>query len=146
MDFDEFPSEITMNGNGAQAITQAPQMIWHMNDTNATERIWELSFWSYADNYKATLPVPRIRETDPEGKVISDTGLHRENVAWAESIGSWIQVALPLTTKGKGYRYELFIDSNGPVIDNLLLRPAMDTCMITLTDGTLFNNLPVHPE
>ncbi|MBL0009442.1 MAG: hypothetical protein IPP25_20295 [Saprospiraceae bacterium] len=35
----------------------------------------------------------------------------------------------PWTTLGKGYKYELFFDNTGPVIDNLLIRSATDTCV-----------------
>ncbi len=81
-------------------------------------------------------------ETDPNGVVIQNTGLGRDAIPWAEAYGEWIQISLPLKTQGKGYRYELFIEQPGPVIDNLSIQE--DTCVINAAGTILFNNLPVY--
>ena len=83
-----------------------------------------------------------MMETDTTGKVIQNAGIHRENILWAEAYGDWIQASFPLTTQGNGFKYELFIDLPGPVIDNLLIREINDTCIIITPQMFLYNNLP----
>ncbi len=141
--FDDIKCDTSMSGEGALAITSSPRSLWSYTDTSKTESQWQLSFWSHIDNRKGVLPVPRIIETDPQGKVLSNDGLGRERIDWSEAYGEWIQVSLPLTMKGNGYTYELFIDNTGPVIDNLLIKPAGDTCVIHFPTMTLYNNLPI---
>jgi hypothetical protein len=92
---------------------------------------------------KGNVPVPRMMETDPGGNITSNSGLHRESILWSEAYGEWVQIAFPLITQGKGYKYDLFIDQTGPVIDNLLIIPEGDTCIINTPEMILYNNLPI---
>jgi len=132
-----------MTGEGALPITTAPFSIWSYTDTAKAERQWEVSFWSHIDNLRGVMPVPRMMETDPHGTITQNTGLGRETVPWAEAYGEWIQASFPLMTKGNGYKYELFIENPGPVIDNLLIRPVGDTCILHFPEMILYNNLPI---
>jgi hypothetical protein len=132
-----------MSGKGALAIQKAPHSIWSYQDTAQTERQWTVSFWTYVDNRHAAVAVPRMMEKDPQGQITLNNGLHRDYIHWSEGYGSWLEVNLPLTTKGNGYTYELFIDNNGPVIDNLLIRAVSDTCVYAYPEMILYNNLPV---
>ncbi|MEP6795681.1 MAG: hypothetical protein ABJB16_15230 [Saprospiraceae bacterium] len=141
--FDDIKCDTSMSGEGALAITSSPRSIWSYTDTSKAEHHWDVSFWSHVDNLKGVMPVPRMMETDPNGNIQSNAGKGREEIEWAEAYGEWIQVALPLTTKGSGYKYELFIDNTGPVIDNLLIRPAGDTCILYYPEMTLYNNVPI---
>jgi hypothetical protein len=141
--FEENICDTSMTGQGALPILSAPFSIWSYTDTVNAERKWELSFWSHVDNKKGNVPVPRMMETDPKGVITSNTGLGRESIAWAEAYGEWIQVAFSFTTLGTGYKYELFIDNVGPVIDNLLIRPVDDTCVLHFPGMILYNNLPI---
>ena len=141
--FEEYKCDTVMSGAGALVIENEPQSIWNYTDTSHVAREWIVSFWSYIDNVNSNLPVPRMMETDPNGTILQNSGLHRETVLWAEAYGSWIETSFPLKTQGKGYRYELFIEQKGPVIDNLLIRAAMDTCIYYTPDMVLYNNLPV---
>ncbi len=141
--FDDIKCDTSMSGGGALAITSAPRSLWSYTDTSKAERHWDVSFWSHIDNLKGFVPVPRMMETDPNGTITKNEDLGREVITWAEAYGEWIQVAFPLITKGMGYRYELFIDNTGPVIDNLLIRPVSDTCIIHFPEMTLYNNVPI---
>ena len=141
--FEENKCDTSMTGSGALPILIAPQSIWSYTDSVNNERQWEVSFWSHVDNRKGNVPVPRMLETDPKGTITLNTGLGRENVSWAEAYGEWIQVSFPFATKGPGYKYELFIDNTGPVIDNLLIRPVGDTCIMHFPEMILYNNLPI---
>ncbi|HZV69598.1 MAG TPA: hypothetical protein VFG10_08640 [Saprospiraceae bacterium] len=141
--FDEIKCDTTMTGSGALPVKSVPALLWSYTDTSKTQRQWEVSFWSHVDNRKGTLPVPRFIETDPNGQSQSDNGQGRERIAWSEVFGEWIQIALPLTTKGAGYKYELYIDNTGPVIDNLLVRLAGDTCILHFPEMILYNNVPI---
>jgi hypothetical protein len=143
MTFDDHLCDTTMAGAGALPILAAPTSIWSFVDTVAVERQWMVSFWSHVDNNHGAVPVPRMMETGPDGSVTRNTGLHRESIPWAEAYGDWIEITFPWNTLGKGYRYELFIDNTGPVIDNLLIRPAGNTCVFTFPEMTLYNNLPI---
>ena len=143
LDFEQYPCDTTMSGKGALPIKQAPYSIWNMTDTASTERQWIVSFWSRVDNVKGAVPVPRMMETGPDGTVLRNTGMHRESIAWAEAYGHWLEINFTWNTLGKGYKYELFIDNTGPVIDNLLIRPAGDTCIHIQDELILYNNLPI---
>lgn len=140
--FEDMQSDTPMTGKGALVIREESVSIWSYVDTSSVPRDWQISFWSHVDNRKGNVPVPRLMETDPNGVVIQNSGLHRDDIAWAEANGKWIQVSLPLKTQGKGYRYELFIEQPGPVIDNLSIQE--DTCVINSAGTILFNNLPVY--
>ncbi len=142
-DFEMYPSDTVMTGQGALHIRQAPKSIWTMTDTAAVSRDWIVSFWSYVDPFKASVPVPRMAETNPQGQVLRSQGLHRDYIAWSEAFGPWIEVNFPWTTTGQGHHYELWIDNTGPVIDNLLIRPTGDTCIYFKPEMILFNNLPI---
>lgn len=142
--FEDHECDTTMTGTGALPITTAPQLIWSFTDTSAIVRNWQVSFWSHVDNLKGHVPVPRMMETNPEGKVTLNTGLHRETIVWAEAFEEWIQISFPWSTQGKGFRYDLFIDNTGPVIDNLLISPAKDTCIMSFPGMVLYNNLPIR--
>ena len=142
-DFDETPCDTAMNGPGALVIRNAPQLAWTVIDTTAGERVCDLSFWAYVDNRNSALPVPRLKETNPSGQVTYDSGLHRESINWSAAYGSWIEVRFPFTFKGSGHRYELFIDNDGPVIDNLLIQPQADTSVFRRAGMLYFNNLPI---
>ncbi len=141
--FEHLVSDTTMSGNGSVRITIVPQSIWSYEDSSSVVKTWNVSFWSHIDNFKGSMPVPRMMETNPEGIITQNSGLHRESILWSEAFNQWIEVSFPLTTNGKGYKYELFIDNAGPVIDNLMIIPTGDTCMITTPDMKLLNNLPV---
>jgi len=141
--FEDHPCDTVMTGQGALPILTVPTSIWSYTDTSTMEREWTVSFWSHVDNFKGSLPVPRMMETAPDGTVTRNTGLHRESIDWTEARGEWIEVRFPWNTKGTGYRYELFIDNTGPVLDNLLIRPAADTCVYHFPQMTLYNNLPI---
>ncbi len=141
--FENFQSDTTMTGNGSVRITRVPQSIWSYTDTSSIAKTWKVSFWSHIDNLKGNMPVPRIMETNPEGTITQNSGLHRESILWSEAYGQWIEVTFPLTTNGKGYTYNLFIDNAGPVIDNLIVLPVGDTCVISTPNMTLLNNIPV---
>ncbi len=141
--FENIPCDTAMTGNGAAPVKSVPYSIWQYTDTSSTERQWEVSFWSHVDHLKGNVPVPRMMETDSAGTITQNTGLGREVINWSEAYGSWIRVGFPWTTKGHGYRYELFIDNTGPVIDNLLIRPAGDTCILHFPEMILYNNLPI---
>ena len=143
INFDEHTCDTTMSGAGAMPIKVAPTAIWSFVDTSTVERQWVVSFWSHIDNRKGHVPVPRMMETATDGTVTRNAGLHRESIPWAEAYGEWIEISFPWNTLGKGYRYELFIDNTGPVIDNLLIRPVSDTCVYTFPEMTLYNNLPI---
>jgi hypothetical protein len=142
-DFEESKCDTAMTGKGALPITSAPYLVWTYTDTSKTEQNWDISFWSHVDNKKGNVPLPRIMETDLKKNITENTGLHRESFQWSEAYGEWIQVAFPLKTKGNGFKYELFIDRTGPVIDNLLIRHPGDTCIFHLPEMTLYNNLPI---
>ncbi|MEO6132949.1 MAG: hypothetical protein ABIQ02_13965 [Saprospiraceae bacterium] len=141
--FEETKCDTSMTGRGALPIKNAPYSIWSYADTSLAEQHWDVSFWSHIDHLKGNMPVPRMMETDPTGKIISNEGKGRERIDWDEAYDEWIQVAFPLVTKGKGYTYELFIDNTGPVIDNLLISQAGDTCIYFYPDMILYNNLPI---
>ena len=141
--YEENKCDTSMTGTGALVVRNQSQSIWLYTDTSTVERNWQVSFWSYIDNLKATVPVPRMMETDPNGSVTSNSGLHRESILWAEAYGQWVQISFPLKTQGKGFKYELFIDLPGPVIDNLLISPEGDTCIIRTPQMILYNNLPI---
>ncbi len=141
--FEETKCDTSMSGSGALVIRSQPQSIWSFTDTSELARNWHVSFWSHVDNMKGNVPVPRMMETDPNGTVVSNSGLHRESILWAEALGEWVQISFPLKTQGKGFRYELFIDQTGPVIDNLLISPEGDTCIIHTAEMILYNNLPI---
>lgn len=141
--FDDIKCDTSMSGDGALAITSSPRSIWSYTDTSKAEHHWDVSFWSHVDNLKGVVPVPRMMETDPKGNIQTNSGKGREEIVWAEAYGEWIQVAFPLTTKGFGYKYELFIDNIGPVIDNLLIKPVGDTCILHYPEMTLYNNVPI---
>lgn len=141
--FEDHPCDTAMIGKGALPIVTAPMSVWSYTDTSTIERQWIVSFWSHVDNFKGSLPVPRMMETAPDGTVTRNAGLHREAIDWTEARGEWIEVRFPWNTKGTGYRYELFIDNTGPVLDNLLIRPATDTCVYHFPEMTLYNNLPI---
>jgi hypothetical protein len=132
-----------MSGDGALEITAAPQLVWTFEDTASVERDWIMSYWTYVDNFRAAVSVPRLMETDPQGNVSQNEGVHREKIPWAEAYGQWLEVNLPVKTKGRGFKYQLFMDNSGPIIDNFLFRPASDTCVIVLDDMILYNNLPL---
>jgi hypothetical protein len=141
--FDGHPCDTTMSGTGALPITTQGQLIWTFTDTASVARDWHLSFWTYVDNFRGAVAVPRIMETDPQGAVSQYSAYNRENIPWSEAYEQWFEINVPLSTKGKGYTYQLFIDNTGSVIDNLLLRPVRDTCVIVQDNMILFNNLPV---
>ncbi|MDQ3016384.1 MAG: hypothetical protein M3R25_06680 [Bacteroidota bacterium] len=141
--FENYKSDTTMSGEGAIRITSAPQSIWSYIDTTSLAKSYQVSFWSRVDNLKGNMPVPRMMETNPEGTITQNTGLHREAILWSEAYGPWIEVSFPFTFQGNGYKYDLFIDNAGPVIDNLLVRPVTDTCVINTNEMLLINNLPV---
>ena len=141
--FDQHPCDTAMSGKGALPITTAPTSIWAYADTSAAQRSLIVSFWSHVDNFKGAVPVYRMMETDPNGTVTQNAGMGREMILWSEAYGEWIEVNFPWTTLGKGYKYELFIDNTGPVIDNLLIRPATDTCVYHFPEMILYNNLPI---
>jgi hypothetical protein len=141
--FEDHPCDTVMTGSGALPVLTAPFSIWSFSDTNAVERHWIVSFWTHVDNIKGHVAVPRMMETGPDGTVLRNSGLHRESILWSEAYGNWIEITFPWNTLGKGYRYELFLDMPGSVIDNLLIRPAQDTCIHTFPDMTLYNNLPI---
>ncbi len=141
--FEEYKCDTSMTGDGALIITKEAQSIWTYTDMSIAERDWLVSFWSHIDNMKGHVPVPRMMETDPHGSVKQNTGLHRESILWSEVYGEWIQVSFPWKTLGKGYKYELFIDQTGPVIDNLLIRQEGDTCIIRTPEMVLYNNIPI---
>ncbi|MGB3080802.1 MAG: hypothetical protein WBB31_17100, partial [Saprospiraceae bacterium] len=141
--FDDIKCDTSMSGAGALPITSSPRSLWSYTDTSKAERHWDVSFWSHVDNMKGVVPVPRIMETDPNGNIQSNAGKGREEIVWAEAYREWIQVAFPLTTKGTGYKYELFIDNTGPVIDNLLIKAVGDTCILHFPEMTLYNNIPI---
>jgi len=132
-----------MSGKGALPITIGPTSVWSYRDTSTIQRSWIVSFWSHVDNFRGVVPVYRMMETDPSGAVTKNTGMGREVILWSEAYGEWIEVNFPWTTLGKGYKYELFIDNTGPVIDNLLIRSASDTCIYRFSEMTLYNNLPI---
>src|SRR5690606_21121756 len=127
-DFEAFPSDTVMTGRGALVIHESPKLVWTTVDTAVGERPFEVSFWAYIDRFDSAMPVPRMKETAPDGQITANTGLHREKIAWMAAAGDWIEVRFPVTFRGGGYRYELFIDNAGPVIDRLLIRPEADTC------------------
>lgn len=141
--FEDKKSDISMTGTGALAIHIVPHSIWTYTDTSKSERKWEVSFWTHTDNFHGNVAIPRMMETDPGGNIISNNGLGREGIVWEEAYGPWIQIAFPLITKGAGYKYELFIENTGPVIDNLLIKPIGDTCIYFTRDMVLYNNLPI---
>lgn len=141
--FDQYQCDTTMSGKGALPVITAPTSIWSYTDTSSSQRQWIVSFWSHVDNFKGAVPVYRMMETDPNGKVTQNAGMGREMILWSEAYGEWIEVNFPWTTLGKGYNYELFIDNTGPVIDNLLIRSAGDTCVYHYPEMTLYNNLPI---
>jgi hypothetical protein len=141
--FEDTPNEFTLTGQGALPITSAPYSIWKYSDNSDSTRQWQVSFWSRVDHKKGNVPLPRMMETDPQGAVLQNSGLHRESVLWSEAYGDWIEASFPLTTKGKGFTYELFIDQPGPVIDNLMIRAEGDTCIIRTPSMILYNNLPI---
>lgn len=142
-DFDSTPCDTVMSGRGARVIRNAPELIWTVIDTADAERPSTVSFWAHVDHLDGHVPVPRLKETNPDGQVTHDSGLHREKIDWSAAIGEWIEVRFPFTFKGRGYRYELFIDNNGPVIDNLLIQPVSDTTVILRDKILFFNNLPL---
>jgi hypothetical protein len=84
-----------------------------------------------------------MMEKDPNGAVLRNTGLHREAISWSEAHSQWLEISFPWNTLGGGFSYELFIDNAGPVIDNLLIRSASDTCVYFFPDMILYNNLPI---
>lgn len=141
--FDQHLCDSTMSGKGALPVTTLPKSIWAYTDTSNVQRSWIVSFWSRVDNFKGAVPVYRMMETDPNGTVTQNAGVGREGILWSEAYGEWIEVNFPWTTLGKGYKYELFIDNTGPVIDNLLIRAATDTCVYHFPEMTLYNNLPI---
>jgi len=143
INFDDHKCDTTMSGTGAMPVITAPLSLWSMIDTSSVSRQWIVSFWSHVDNFKGVVPVFRMMETDPNGAVTQNAGMGREVILWSEAYGEWIEINFPWTTQGKGFKYELFIDNTGPVIDNLLIRPASDTCVYTLPEMTLYNNLPI---
>ena len=122
---------------------KVPMSIWSYADTASVEQQWIVSFWTHVDNRKGHVAVPRMMETGPDGTILRNTGMHRENILWSEAYGSWLEISFPWNTRGKGYTYELFLDMPGPVIDNLLIRPAQDTCVYSFEGMTLYNNLPI---
>lgn len=146
LDFEDHPCDTAMTGIGAMPITTVSQSLWKYQDTASVERQWALSLWTYVDHYTASVAVPRIMETDPQGNVTKNEGYHRDNLDWTEAFGPWLAIQLPLTTKGKGYTYELFIENTGTVIDNVMIRSLHDTCVYTFPGVTLFNNIPIPTE
>jgi hypothetical protein len=143
IDFENYPCDTVMAGRGAMPVRAVPTMIWSYTDTASTERMWLVSFWNYIDRYRSVVAVPRLKETTPEGIVIRDEGIHRENLPFSEAFGDWLEIHFPMRTLGAGYHYEIHIDNAGPVIDNLLIRPAQDTCLYTFSQMMLFDNRPV---
>jgi len=143
VDFEEHPCDTAMTGSGALAIIKSPQVLWSYTDTSKTERVWIVSFWSHVDNLHGAVPVYRMMETDPNGNITQNSGVGRESILWSEAYGDWIEVNFPWTTKGAGYSYQLFIDNDGPVIDNLLIRQQTDTCIYHFPEMILYNNLPI---
>ncbi|MEO5906810.1 MAG: hypothetical protein ABIQ11_08790, partial [Saprospiraceae bacterium] len=143
LDFEEYPCDTVMTGKGALAINVVPHSIWAYTDTSSSARNWIVTFWTYVDNLKGNMAVPRMIETNPDGAIVKNSGLHREQILWSEAFGNWIQVTMPMTTQGKGFKYELFIDNAGPVIDNLLISEVGDTCIMRFSEMTLYNNLPI---
>ncbi len=143
MDFEDHPCDTAMSGKGALPITYPGFPVWSYVDTVVGERQWIVSFWSYVDDKHASVAMPKIIEWDYLGSMIQATGWHRDLIDWAEVQGSWMQVNIPLTTRGRGYNYQLLIDNAGTVIDNLSIRPSTDTCLTRLPDQILINNIPV---
>lgn len=141
--FDDHPCDTLMTGKGALPILTPATLIWSYTDTASTPREWQVSFWSHVDHKQGAVPVPRILEKNPEGVVTTNQGFHRDNISWSDAYGEWIEVHIPLTTLGRGYAYELYIDNAGPVIDNLLIRQQEDSCIFRFPEMTLFNNLPI---
>jgi hypothetical protein len=141
--FDEYPDPEAMTGSGAFKITSITDPIWSYRDTAQTEQHWIVSFWSRINHKKEFAPIPRMKETDPEGNVLQNAGLHRDYITWSEAYGHWLEVNFSLTTKGNGHSYALFLDEAGPVIDNLLIRPVQDTCIMYFPEMILYNNLPI---
>lgn len=144
--FDHLKCDTVMSGSGALIISKEQQSIWSHVDTNTVKSNWIVSFWSHIDNMQGHVPVPRMMEINPEGVVLQNSGLHRESIDWSEAWNDWINISFPLQMLGKGHKYELFIDQTGPVIDNLLIFPADDTCIIKTPEFYLFNNLPIPFE
>jgi hypothetical protein len=141
--FDQNQCDTIMSGTGALPITQPFTKIWSYTDTASTARQWNASFWSHVDDRKGATPEPRLLEKNDDGETTLYIKLMRENINWSEAFGEWIQVSIPLTTLGRGYTYELYIDNAGPVIDNLLIHPSGDTCIYFYPEMTLYNNLPI---
>ncbi len=141
--FENHPCDTTMTGQGAMPINFQPALIWTAIDTSSIERSWIVSFWTHVDNRKGHVSLPRMKETGPDGTVLRNQGVHREAMLWSEAYGEWIEVSFPWNTLGGGHKYELYIDNTGPVIDNLLIRPANDTCVYHFPEMILYNNLPI---
>lgn len=140
--FENTACDTSFTGKGAFVVNEAPSLIWTTIDTAQTERTYIFSFWAYIDNKHASLPVPRIKETTPEGEVTYNTGWHREGLVWDNAYRNWIEVKFPFVLKGHNRRYELFIDNAGPVIDQLLIRPEIDTCVQLTDEFRLYQNTP----
>lgn len=141
--FDERASELRMSGTGAVIIKQEPVSIWKYTDTSNISRNWQVTFWSHIDNVKGSMPYPRMVETDPGGKELLNRGWHRDEIDWSEAYGEWLQVTFPITTQGIGNTYELTVENTHTVIDNLMIIPEGDTCIITTPEMILYNNIPI---
>jgi hypothetical protein len=120
--FEDESHPAALIGTGVKKVGNKGEKVFEFvstldSTTNATLHLWVL-----IDQYDAGMSVLRIKETAPDNRVIYNQGIHRRDVDWSEVLGQWMRIDRPIQIKGNGYRYELFIDEKGTIMDGLQIR------------------------
>jgi hypothetical protein len=116
---DLFPDALV--GDGALIIdhTDDPVFSFTFQKDSVIEAI--VHAWMYIDNIDASMGILRIRETNPDGRVMMDQGLHRRDIDWSEVIGQWVRQDRTLQLK-PNHKYDFIMETKGNVIDILEVR------------------------
>ena len=134
-DFEENKFDDNIMGNGVKIVETAKEKI--ASYTAQVDSVFEakIHLWIYINSQESGMSVLRIKELNAAGKVLSDVGIHRDDVDWSEVVGNWIRLDRDLIVKGQGHTYEFYIDAAHTVVDALQIRKAEGQTLVRNAQG-----------
>lgn len=121
-DFEEDDHPTPLIGSAVKKIQQKGEKVFEFESSLDSATDATLHLWVLIDQYEAGMSVLRVKETSPTNLVTYNQGIHRRDVDWSEVVGQWMRIDRPIQIKEKGFRYELYIDEKGTIIDGLQIR------------------------
>lgn len=141
-DFEDGKAKTVFSGTGSYYSRRGQQVLLDQKLGNDFEPgKYELSFWLYVDSRKYDMPKAELKLFDDEGKQTYFQQLNTRQVY--DTYNGWIRVSQEFEVNDQ-QTIQVLVKGDYVSVDNLLVKPADASVLVTTTTMKLFNNYPLN--